>query len=336
MEFLGYILKHPLWLLLWLPILFAAYRYLTARKGADTYDISSSEGLPTLSLLDRTTWLPTLLITLAMMSLVFALARPQRVLSKEEVKGEGIDIILAIDISASMLAQDFEPNRLSAAKNVAEEFIRNRAYDRIGLTIYAGAAFTQCPPTTDQNILIDYLRGIHPDMITPGTAIGMGLSTALNRLKDSKAKSKIIILLTDGENNSGYIDPMTAAEMAKELGVRVYTIGVGKNGVVKGVIGKDMMGNYKYGPVRVSIDENTLTTIAEMTGGKYYRAQSLSNLQRIYNEIDTLEKSTVEISVFRKYSELFRLFIWAGIILGLFGFLLKALVYDLIGMSDEI
>ena len=246
--------------------------------------------------------------------LLIALARPQSSLDEEKVTTEGIDIVMAIDVSSSMLAEDLKPNRLEAAKNVAIDFIKGRYNDRIGLVVFAGESFTQCPITTDHAILKNLFKDVKSGLLEDGTAIGMGLGTAVNRLKSSKAKSKVIILLTDGENNSGFIDPLTAADAAIQFGVRVYTIGVGTIGMapypVQTRFGK------QYQNMEVKIDEPLLKEISKMTGGKYFRATSNKKLAAIYEEIDALEKSKIEVTAFKRYSELFYVFaMWAGILL---------------------
>lgn len=238
--------------------------------------------------------------------LVIALARPQNRFAEEKITAEGIDIVLSIDISGSMLARDFEPDRLGAAKQVALEFIKSRKYDRIGLVVFAGESFTQCPATTDHNVLSTLLQQIESGMIEDGTAIGMGLATAVSRLKESKAKSKIIILLTDGVNNSGFIDPLTAAETALQTGVKVYTIGVGTRGYAPYPV-QSFFG-IQYQKMPVEIDEALLQKISEMTGGRYYRATENSSLRQIYEEINKLEKTKIEVSKISRFTEHFHIF----------------------------
>lgn len=256
-----------------------------------------------------------LLRALALAAMIVALARPQLSLKEEEVKAEGIDIIMVMDISSSMLAQDFQPDRLQVSKEVAKEFIDKRTFDRIGLVVFAGESFTQCPLTTDHRVVKDFLDGLQCGLLDDGTAIGMGLASAVNRLKDSEAKSKVVILLTDGVNNSGYIKPLTAAEIAKELGTKVYTIGVGSRGQALSPVSRRSDGRYIFGMANVEIDEALLSQIAEMTGGNYYRATDESSLVAIYDEIDKLEKTEMEITVFKRYSEEFRRFLIIGLIL---------------------
>jgi N-terminal double-transmembrane domain len=239
--------------------------------------------------------------TMAVGLLIIALARPQKSDKFQNVSTEGIDIVLAQDISGSMLARDFKPDRLEAAKNIATEFISGRPYDRIGLVVFSGESFTQCPLTTDHAVLINLLREIQSGMIEDGTAIGMGLATAVNRIKDSKAKSKVIILLTDGVNNKGEIAPATAAEIAKTFGIRVYTIGVGTQGVAPYPVQTPY--GIQYQDMPVEIDEGILQKIAETTGGKYFRATDNNSLIQIYKEIDKLEKSKIDVRLFTKKEE---------------------------------
>lgn len=252
---------------------------------------------------------------LALLFFIVALARPQLTLKEEIVKAEGIDIMLSIDLSTSMLTRDFEPDRLTVTKEVASEFVRKREYDRIGLTVFAEESFTQCPLTTDHRILIDFLEGLECGILKDGTAIGMGLATAVNRIKDSESKSKIIILLTDGVNNSGYINPMTAAEIAKEFGIKVYTIGVGSNRSAMGPRSIRRDGTIIFGPTVGQIDEALLGQIAQVTGGQYFRASDEQALIDIYEQIDQLEKTEMEVNVFRRYSEEYRRFFIIGLFL---------------------
>ena len=247
---------------------------------------------------------------LAISFLIIALARPRSSseISKTKVT-EGIDIILAIDVSESMLAMDLKPNRIEALKRVASQFIRDRVSDRIGIVVYSGESYTKVPATTDKNIVLQSLSEIKHGEIEDGTAIGMGLGTAINRLKDSKTKSKVIILMTDGVNNTGVIDPLSASELAKQYGIRVYTIGIGTNGKALSPIAYNPDGSWQYGMVPVEIDEKLLTQIAQTTGGHYFRATDNRKLVQIYTEIDKLEKSKIEELKYYQYQEKFRL--WA-------------------------
>lgn len=242
---------------------------------------------------------------LAVTLLIIVLARPQATDKFQNTSTEGIDIVLALDISGSMLARDFRPDRLEASKNVATEFISGRPYDRIGLVVFSGESFTQCPLTTDHAVLINLLREIQSGMIEDGTAIGMGLATAVNRIKDSQAKSKVIILLTDGVNNRGEIAPATAAGIAKTFGIRVYTIGVGTQGMAPYPVQTPY--GLQYQDMPVEIDEGILQDISKTTGGKYFRATDNDKLVQVYNEIDKLEKSKIDVRQFSRKEERFLL-----------------------------
>jgi Ca-activated chloride channel family protein len=239
--------------------------------------------------------------TVSVFLLIIVLARPQATNKFQNVSTEGIDIVLTIDISGSMLARDFRPDRLEASKNVATEFISGRPYDRIGLVVFSGESFTQCPLTTDHAVLVNLLREIQSGMIEDGTAIGMGLATSVNRIKDSEAKSKVIILLTDGVNNRGEIAPATAAGIAKTYGVRVYTIGVGTQGMAPYPVNTPF--GIQYQDMPVEIDEAILKEISETTGGKYFRATDNDKLQQVYKEIDKLEKSKIDVRQFSRKEE---------------------------------
>lgn len=239
--------------------------------------------------------------TIGIALLIIVLARPQSNDKYQNVSTEGIDIVLALDISGSMLARDFKPDRLEASKNVATEFISGRPYDRMGLVVFSGESFTQCPLTTDHAVLVNLLREIQSGMIEDGTAIGMGLATAINRIKDSEAKSKVIILLTDGVNNRGEIAPVTAAGIAKTYGIRVYTIGVGTQGLAPYPVQTPFGVQYQEMPVE--IDEPVLKDIAGSTGGKYFRATDNDKLVQVYREIDKLEKSKIDVRQFNRKEE---------------------------------
>jgi Ca-activated chloride channel family protein len=251
---------------------------------------------------------------LAVALLIIALARPQSVDKWEDISTEGIDIVMSLDISSSMLARDFKPDRLEASKELATEFISGRSDDRMGLVVFSGESFTQCPLTTDHAVVINMMRDIKTGIIEDGTAIGMGLATAINRLKDSKAKSKVIILMTDGVNNMGEIAPVTAAEIAQSFNIRVYTIGVGSRGMAPYPVQTPY--GRQYRSMKVEIDEEVLKDIAEITNGKYFRATDNDQLKQIYQEIDKLEKSKIDVKEFRKKSEEYLLFvIIAGVLL---------------------
>lgn len=233
--------------------------------------------------------------------LIIILARPQKTDNFQDVSTEGIDIVLTLDISGSMLARDFKPDRLEASKNVATEFITGRPYDRMGLVVFSGESFTQCPLTTDHAVLINLMRELKSGMIEDGTAIGMGLATAVNRIKDSEAKSKVIILLTDGINNRGMIAPITAADIAKTYGIRVYTIGVGTQGMAPYPVQTAF--GIQYQDMPVEIDEGILKEISKMTDGKYFRATDNEKLVQVYAEIDKLEKSKIDVRQFKLKEE---------------------------------
>ncbi|NQX52759.1 VWA domain-containing protein [Pedobacter panaciterrae] len=241
--------------------------------------------------------------SLALIAIIIGLARPQSALSWQNTTTEGIDIVIATDISGSMLSEDLKPNRLEAGKNIAIDFIKDRPDDRIGLVVFSGESFTQCPLTIDHDVLINLFKGINNGMIEDGTAIGMGLATAVNRLKDSEAKSKVVILLTDGSNTGGSIPPVTAAEIAKQMNVRVYTVGVGTKGYAPYPV-KTPFG-IQYQQVPVTIDEGTLSSIAKITGGKYFRATNNDKLKEIYQQIDQLEKAKIAVTQYHKKTERF-------------------------------
>lgn len=247
--------------------------------------------------------IPFVLRCLALISIIVALARPQSTNQLRNVTTEGIDIMISLDISGSMLAMDFKPNRMEVAKEVAIDFIKGRPNDRIGLVIFAAESFTQCPLTLDHNVLINLFREVRTGMLEDGTAIGMGLATAVNRIKDSDSKSKVIILLSDGENNRGQIAPLTAAEIARTFGVRVYTVGVGSVGTapfpIQTVFGQQVQN------MEVRIDEEMLQEIADITGGRYFRATDRTALERIYREIDEMEKHKIEVQEYTRHSEEF-------------------------------
>ncbi|MEI6433322.1 MAG: VWA domain-containing protein [Bacteroidota bacterium] len=250
---------------------------------------------------------------IALTFLIIALARPQTSLSRQDISVEGIDLMIALDVSGSMLAMDFKPDRLEAAKDVASEFIDGRQNDRIGLVIFSGETFTQCPLTTDHAVLKNLFRDIHSGMIDDGTALGDGLATAVNRLKGSKAVSKVIILLTDGVNNMGSLDPRSAAEIAKLYGVRIYTVGIGTIGQAPYPVQTPF--GMQTQMMEVKIDEPLLKEIAQMTDGKYFRATNNAKLRAIYQEIDKMEKSKIDVTEFRKKKEEFLSLVLIALIL---------------------
>jgi Ca-activated chloride channel family protein len=252
---------------------------------------------------------------LAIALLIAAFARPQSGQKESEVQTEGVDIILAMDISSSMLAEDFKPkNRLEAAKVVAGDFIKGRMNDRIGLVVFAAQSFTQCPLTLDYGIVLSFLQEVETGMIDDGTAIGMAIGNCVNRLKDSKAKSKVVILLTDGRNNRGELDPVTAAKVAKAFNIRIYTIGAGKRGEALYPYNDPIFGK-RYQRVPVQIDEELLTQVADITGGQYFRATDKTSLEQIYAEIGEMEKTKIEVKEYTRYSELFLPYILAALFL---------------------
>ena len=296
--FEGIYLANPnyLWLIISLPLLTGWYLF-NSKKAQPVLKISSLKGFQ-----QKTNFLgklQPLLLILRLLSLgliILAISRPQTMdVSTRTKTNKGIDIVMAIDVSSSMLAQDLKPNRLSSLKRVATSFIDDRMSDRIGLVIYAGESYTKTPITSDRAIVKNALREIrYEGLIEDGTAIGMGLATAVNRLKDSRAKSKVIILLTDGVNNSGFIDPKIASELAVEYEIKTYTIGLGSNGTARAPVGILPNGKFQYGLTKVEIDEELLKTIAKNTGGLYFRATDNKKLEEIYDEINKLEKTEVE------------------------------------------
>lgn len=317
-EGIEFVNKEFFWLLLLLPIAIIWYVFKHNKQTAEL-KISSIKGFKfTNALLPKLRHLLFVFRLLALALLITALARPRT--SDESTKTKttrGIDIVMAIDVSASMLAKDLLPNRLEALKNVASDFIKGRPNDRIGLVEYAGESYTKTPITSDKAIVIRSLNEIkYNTIIEGGTAIGTGLATAVNRIKDSKAISKVIILLTDGVNNSGFIDPKIASELALEYGIKVYTIGLGTNGMALSPVGILPNGDFQYNRVQVEIDEDLLKEISKVTGGKYFRATNNKKLEEIYDEINKLEKTDIEEIKFITYQEKYRpLVLLAGMLL---------------------
>lgn len=306
-----------LWFLLLIPIM-TLVSILFWKKKPSFLRYSSFQLLEgyTPTIRQRFLFLPFIFRMLAVAAIVVALARPQSSSSGQNITTEGIDIIISLDISASMLAEDLKPNRIKAAKKVAEKFIDARPSDRIGLVVFSGESFTQCPLTTDHAVVKNLFGGIESGMLADGTAIGEGLATAVNRIRNSKAKSKVIILLTDGVNNVGSIAPQTAGEIAKTFGIRVYTIGVGTRGLAPYPFRTQF--GIQYQNVEVQIDEPVLKQIAAETGGKYFRATSTDQLSEIYQDIDKLEKTKIDVTEFRnKTEEFYPLVLIALILLGL-------------------
>jgi Ca-activated chloride channel family protein len=298
---------HPLWLLLGflIPLLIWRHRRTASRQHVP---LQLSQAMPERAGRNWRTQARAILpylrwITLAL--LVIAMARPQRRWQEEKIQADALDIVLSLDISLSMLSKDFEPDRLSVAKQLAINFVQNRPYDRIGLVAFSAEAFTQCPPTSDRKVVQAYLRNLKVGLLEHGTAIGMGLATAVNRLKDSPAASRVVVLLTDGENNAGYISPLKAASLAQAMGVRVYTIGLGSDGIVMTPEGQNPDGTYFYAPRRMVFDTKLLEEIAAMTEGRFYRARTPDDLRAVYDEIDQLEKTQMEIITYDKTEELF-------------------------------
>ncbi len=293
-----------LWLLLIIPLMVVFYIFYLNRKTSPLRfsNFRTFQGLRP-SLKQRLSILPFIFKLLAFTLAIIALARPQSTSSGQNVTTEGIDIMMALDISSSMLAEDLKPNRIEAAKKVADDFIGSRPNDRIGLVVFGGESFTQCPLTTDHAVLKNLFSGIQSGLLADGTAIGEGLATAVNRIRNSTAKSKVIILLTDGVNNVGAIAPETAGEIAKTFGIRVYTIGVGTRGMAPYPF-KTPFG-IQYQNVEVQIDEEVLQKIAEDTDGRYFRATNTSKLKEIYNSIDKLEKTKIAVTEFRNHTEEF-------------------------------
>ncbi len=322
--FSGIEFAHPgfFWLFILIPAVVAWYIWRD-EKLQGNLSVSSLRGFtfPISRGIPRLRHSVIVLRVLALSVLIFALARPQSSLSWSNSTTEGIDIIIALDISNSMMAMDFKPNRLEAGKNIAIDFIKNRPDDRIGLVIFSGESFTQCPLTIDHDVLINLYKDIKNGMIDDGTAIGMGLATAVNRLKDSEAKSKVVILLTDGSNNMGSIPPLTAAEIAKQFGVRVYTVGIGTHGFAPYPVQTPF--GVQYQRIPVDVDEGTLNKIANVTGGKYFRATDNQTLKNIYEQIDKLEKAKIDVTQYHKKTELFFPFALIALVLLSLEFLLK-------------
>lgn len=311
-----------LWLLLVIPLL-VAWQLLKQKKSLVPLKMPNTKGFNK-SIYNRLKPMLFVLRLLSISALIIGLARPQN--SSESTKTEttkGIDIVMAIDVSSSMLAKDLSPNRLVALKEVASNFIKDRPNDRIGLVVYAGESYTKTPITSDKRLVLEALKEIHYGELTDGTAIGMGLATSVNRLKDSKALSKVIILLTDGVNNAGFIEPATAAELAVEYDIKTYTIGLGTNGNALSPIAYNPDGSFRYGMAEVQIDERLLEQIANLTGGKYFRATDNQKLEAIYNEINSLEKTEIATFKFYAYEEKFRPWAIAALVFFLIEWLLK-------------
>lgn len=328
MEFIN---KEYLFLLILL-IPYILWYFLYSKKSEPTMRMSDTFAYlyAHKSLRQRLVWLPTFLRIMAFVLIVLVLARPQTRNSWGRRTTEGIDIMLAMDVSTSMLAQDLKPNRIEAAKDVAAEFISGRPDDNIGLTIFAGEAFTQCPMTTDHQSLLNMLQNVRTDiaerrLIEDGTAVGMGLANAVGRLKDSKTKSKVVILLTDGSNNMGDISPLTAAQIAKSLGIRVYTIAIGTKGVAPYPV--QVGGTTQYVNMRADLDTETLSQIASIANGHFYRATNTAELKKIYKDIDQLEKTKMDVKRFSKRYDAYQPFALAAVIVLLLEILLRITVF---------
>ena len=317
-----------LWLLILIPFV-AVWHFFMRKKDAAVLTMPSIKGFKTDSLLSKLKPVLYLLRILALVAIIVALARPRNVaVSKKTKSNKGIDIVMAIDVSASMLAKDLKPNRLEALKKVAIDFVDRRPNDRIGIVVYAGESFTQTPITSDKGIVKRTISELKWGQLEGGTAIGMGLGSAVNRLKESTAKSKVIILLTDGVNNSGNIDPRTATELAKELEIKTYTIGLGTNGMADFPYSKDpRTGELQFRKLPVEIDEELLKEIATETQGKYFRATDNESLKEIYDEIDKLEKTKIEEFKYYNYQEKYRIFIFLGLGFLLLEFLLRNTIF---------
>lgn len=292
------------------------WKYRNKRKYQPTFRVSSTGAYKNKSSIRvKIAWLPDVLRYLAISLFVISLARPQQTLKEEEINAEGIDIMITMDVSPSMEEKDFDPNRMEVSKALAQDFILKRSYDRLGLVVFAEDAYTQSPLTTDHNILVNLVSQLYAGMLGKSTAIGMGLATAVNRLKNSESKSKIIVLLTDGDNNSGFVDPEQAITIAEEFDVKVYTIGIGSNR-------QQQRGLFSFGGGN-QLNEPLLKKIAQETGGRYYRATTREALQRIYETIDQLEKTKIEVKTLTRYVEEFRIFLFIGLGLLLLELLLR-------------
>ncbi len=315
------------WFLLIIPLLIV-WRYLKRKRMTSEIQVSDSNEFASASKTwkVRLMWLPSLFRVLALALLITILAEPRSSSVKKDVVTEGIDIVLSLDVSASMLAEDFKPNRIESAKKTAIDFIEDRPNDRLGVVVFAGESFTQCPLTIDHDVVKNILSQIETGKLKSGTAIGMGLATAVSRLKDSKAKSKVAILLTDGVNNAGTITPETAAEIAQKFKIRCYTIGVGTNGKAPFPVQHPIYGK-TYQQMDVQIDEDLLKSIADQTGGKYFRATNNKSLENIYKEIDKLEKTKIDETSYEQFAEEYMPFaIGAGILL-LLEFMLNFIIF---------
>lgn len=315
------------WALLILPVLIGLYVYRYFRQKRPTLSFSNTQIFDDLpgSWKSHIHWFKQLCIWAAVALVIVALARPQETLTTVERNAEGIDIVMVLDMSTSMRAEDLKPNRFEAAREVAKDFTDKRLSDRIGLVTFAMKSFTVVPPTLDYRLLKRLLDDLEMGIIEDGTAIGMGIATAVNRLKESEAESKVIILLTDGQNNAGEIDPVTAADLALTYNIKIYTIGAGTKGTAPYPVQDPVFGR-RYQNIQVNIDEEMLTEVAQLTGGKYFRATDTEELNRVYEEIDQLEKSEVEEVIYTDYTDLYPRYLGAALLLVITGLLTERLV----------
>jgi len=321
---------HPIffWLFAIIPFIVVWYFWKKNQQRA-SLTISSSQGFKDQCWISKLVPLLYILRILALALIILALARPQTVdIDRKTRTTRGIDIVMAIDVSGSMLARDLKPDRLEALKKVAAEFVKDRSNDRIGIVVYAAESYTKTPVTSDKKIVLEAISNIKYDnVIQDGTGIGMGLATAVNRLKESKAKSKIIILLTDGVNNAGFIEPETAADIAIEYGIKVYTIGIGTNGMAESPYAFAPNGGYIFKKMPVEIDEKLMKSIAQKTEGRYFRATDNKKLKEIYEEINAMETTEIEEQKFYHYQELFRPLIWIAVLLLFIEIILKQTLF---------
>lgn len=312
-----------LWALIVIPVLLGLYlyRFFTRKQAALTFSSLSIFDSISGNWKSHVHWFSMLTLLGGLTFLILALARPQLKLTTVERNAEGIDIVMVLDMSSSMRAEDLKPNRFEAARSVAKDFVDKRLSDRIGLVTFAMKSFTVVPPTLDYRLLKQLIDEVEMGVIEDGTAIGMGIATAINRLKDSEATSKVIILLTDGQNNAGEIDPVTAADLAVTYGIKIYTIGAGTRGTAPYPVQDPIFGR-RYQNIQVNIDEEMLTSVANLTGGRYYRATDSDQLAEIYNEIDELERSKVEEIIYTDYEDRYPFYLGMSILLLLGGFLI--------------
>ena len=315
----------PLWLLflLLLPVLMRRYRKDAGKRHVtlQVSRLSAMKGIKTWVVYARN-WIQSLR-WIAITLIIIALARPQQLWHEDKIEADAIDIMMVMDVSASMLSRDFLPDRLSVAREMAAGFVSRRPYDRLGLVIFSGGAFTQCPLTNDRRVLQAFINNVQAGRLPDGTAIGMGLATAVEHLRNSQSKSRIAILITDGENNAGDLGPLTAAAIAKALGIRVYTIGIGSDGIVQSPVRQNRDGSYLFAPRQMTFDTQLLENVADMTQGKFYRAKTPQDLEGIYAEIESLEKTKVVNTTFRRTADMFFWFLNAAFCLLVLEMLLR-------------